>query len=202
MAQESARRPRVLVGACGSVAVVKVPEIVSRLVKEHDADVRVVWTGNACRFDEAAANYNAETKASLKDLISSGKIQSLVDDDEWNYKHVGKDPVVHIELRKWADVFLIAPLSANSLAKISHGLCDNLLTSVARAWDYSKPMLVAPAMNTFMWDHPLTSEQLGKLRSFGAGVVSPVSKTLACGDTGSGALAPVDQILAAVKESL
>jgi len=119
----------------------------------------------------------------------------LQDEDEWHYQHVGKDPVVHIELRKWADVFLIAPLSANTLAKISHGLCDNLLTSVARAWDYNKPMLIAPAMNTFMWDNPLTGEQLKKMESLGAMVISPVIKTLACGDTGSGALAPVDEVL-------
>lgn len=119
-------------------------------------------------------------------------------------------------------MFLIAPLSANTLAKISHGLCDNLLTSVARAWDYNKPMLIAPAMNTFMWDNPLTGEQLKKMESLGAMVISPVIKTLACGDTGklklllknwyqntnhratnrssygfvgSGALAPVDEVL-------
>lgn len=61
------------------------------------------------------------------------------------------DPVLHIELRRWADVLVLAPLSANTMAKVAHGLCDNLLTSVVRAWDYAKPMIVAPAMNTYMW---------------------------------------------------
>lgn len=99
------------------------------------------------------------------------------------------DPVVHIELRKWADIFLVAPLSANSLAKMAQGMCDNLLTSVVRAWDFAKPLLLAPAMNTFMWDSPFTAQQLQVLRSLGAQVVPPVSKALACGDVGTGAMA-------------
>lgn len=64
------------------------------------------------------------------------------DEEEWHAWKTKGDPVLHIELRKWADAFVIAPLSANSLAKIAQGLCDNCLTSVARAWDFSKPMLV------------------------------------------------------------
>mmetsp|Transcript_11950 Transcript_11950/g.19301 ORF Transcript_11950/g.19301 Transcript_11950/m.19301 type:complete len:128 (-) Transcript_11950:5-388(-) len=93
-----ARKPRVLVGACGSVAVVKVPEIATRLSSEFNADVKIVWTGNACRFNEAAQNYNAKTTDSLKELVENGTIDSLQDEDEWHYQHVGKDPVVHIEV--------------------------------------------------------------------------------------------------------
>lgn len=70
---------------------------------------------------------------------------------------------MHIELRKWADCLLIAPLSANTMAKISNGLCDNLLTNVARAWDYNKPMILAPAMNTMMYENPITKKQITKL---------------------------------------
>ena len=70
------------------------------------------------------------------------------------------DAVLHIELRKWADVFVIAPLDANTLAKLAVGLCDNCLTCVWRAWDLAKPVVLAPAMNTLMWQHPFTRRHL------------------------------------------
>lgn len=69
-----------------------------------------------------------------------------------------------LELRKWADTLLIAPLDANSLAKIAHGLCDNLLTSLVRAWDFNKPLYFAPAMNTAMWENPLTYQHMKTLK--------------------------------------
>ncbi len=96
------------------------------------------------------------------------------------------DAVLHIELRKWADVFLIAPLSANTLAKLAGGQCDNLLTCVARAWDFAqrRPFVVAPAMNTLMWTHALTADQLARIEAWGVTIVPPVAKTLACGDIG------------------
>jgi len=65
--------------------------------------------------------------------------------------------VLHIDLAKWADIFVIAPCSANTLAKLAYGICDNLLTSVARAWDADRPLVIAPAMNTHMWTHPHTA---------------------------------------------
>src|SRR6185295_16400642 len=72
-------------------------------------------------------------------------------------------PVVHIELRRWADLFLIAPLDANTLAKLAAGLADNCLTCVWRAWDPARPIVLAPAMNTLMWEHPLTARHLRQL---------------------------------------
>lgn len=140
-------------------------------------------------------------------------------DDEWKgWTQLG-DPVLHIELRDWADILVIAPLSAHSLAKISQGLCDDTLTCVVRAWDFghgarpSKPLLLAPAMNTAMYDHPLTANQLETIQKFwnnekepgGSNnviVISPQIKTLACGEVGNGALASVDQILASVEGAL
>jgi phosphopantothenoylcysteine decarboxylase len=95
---------------------------------------------------------------------------------------------------------VIAPLSANTLAKMANGLCDNLLvcrlhhplliyilqTCVVRAWDFKKPLIVAPAMNTLMWDHPFTEKHLKELTSLGVIVISPIEKLLACGDKGKG----------------
>eukprot|EP00920_Eleutheroschizon_duboscqi_P014274 GHVT01033183.1.p1 GENE.GHVT01033183.1~~GHVT01033183.1.p1 ORF type:complete len:165 (+),score=14.29 GHVT01033183.1:296-790(+) len=118
------------------------------------------------------------------------------DEREWlEWKHVG-DPVLHIELRRWADAFCIVTLDANTMAKIAHGLADNLLSCVARAWNArEKPFLVFPTMNTLMWTHPVTSPQLETLKSFGITVVPPVSKKLACGDVGPGALPPIEDVV-------
>lgn len=91
---------------------------------------------------------------------------------------------------KWASVLVVAPLSANSLAKFAWGLSDNLLSCVFRAWrHHEKPAVVAPAMNTYMWNSPLTSQHLKVLKELGVHVLDPVEKTLACGDVGVGGLA-------------
>jgi len=113
---------------------------------------------------------------------------------------------------------LIAPLSAHTLAKLSSGLCDDTLSCVARAWDFGhhvsrkgKPLLLAPAMNTAMWDHPLTRSQLLTIQQFwnskndaanGVVVINPQVKTLACGEVGDGALASVASIVDAVEQTI
>lgn len=122
----------------------------------------------------------------------------LTDETEWDVYETDKK-VLHVDLVKWADVFVIAPLSANTLAKLANGICDNLLTCVARAWDFKKPFIVAPAMNTNMWTHPVTKEHLEKIKSWGIEIVEPVEKTLFCGDTGIGAMANVEDIINKIK---
>ncbi|KAJ1550223.1 putative phosphopantothenoylcysteine decarboxylase, partial [Cladochytrium tenue] len=111
------------------------------------------------------------------------------------------DPVLHIEMRNWADAFLIAPLDANTLAKIAGGLCDNLLTCILRAWDVTKPVIVCPAMNTHMWIHPMTAMHLKVLRdTLGYTVIPPIAKKLACNDVGIGAMEEVPAIVAMMKD--
>jgi phosphopantothenoylcysteine decarboxylase len=136
------------------------------------------------------------------------------------------DPVLHIDLRDWADLLVVAPLSAYTMAKMSQGLCDDTLTCIVRAWDFGhgkrpgKPMLLAPAMNTAMWDHPLTQLQLKTIQGFwnanrvtavngeastsreGVLIVAPQVKVLACGEVGDGALAPVESIIRTVGKLL
>jgi len=127
------------------------------------------------------------------------------------------DPVLHIDLRDWADILVICPLSAHTLAKLAHGLSDDTLSCVARAWDFghgtrpAKPVVLAPAMNTAMWEHPLTSSQLATVQTFwNVGraptnlirIVAPQVKPLACGEVGTGALASVDVILRMVGDTL
>jgi len=105
-----------------------------------------------------------------------------------SWRAVG-DPVLHIELRRWADCVLVAPCSANTLSKIAHGLCDNLATCVLRALAPTTPTYVFPAMNTFMWEHPLTAEHIRIVRDVVRyQVVGPIGKALACGDIGIGAM--------------
>lgn len=159
-----------------------------------------VLAASLSRLGEVQAVVTEQAKRFVRDWPE--EIPLHHDEEEWREWSELGDPVIHIELRKWADVLLIAPLSANSLAKLTHGLCDNLLLSVARAWDFSKPMVLAPAMNTKMWEHPLTSRQLEMARTWGAVIVPPVAKELACADVGMGALALADDIAAAVRRSL
>jgi phosphopantothenoylcysteine decarboxylase len=135
--------------------------------------------------------------------------------DEWSVWNRMGDEVVHIALRDWADVLVVAPLSANTLAKLSHGLCDDTLSCVVRAWDFGhrddngtrgKPLVLAPAMNTTMWHHPLTRQQLEQIQSWhvqnGVVVVPPQAKQLACGDVGVGAMADLAVITQAVQDVL
>lgn len=177
----------VLIGCTGSVASIKIPPLIEALKQSRtEVEIKVVATEHSLHF------FN-------KDELS---VPVLTDKDEWETWSSIKDPVLHIELRRWADIFLIAPLDANTLAKLANGLCDNLLTCVARAWDPNLPLLFAPAMNTFMWDHPLTGQHISALKQLGYTEIPCICKKLACGDTGYGAMAEVSTLVAAVQESL
>lgn len=194
----------ILIGATGSVAATRVPTLVDSLTSRGHT-VRVVATAAATHFFDIAER--------------DAKSISL-DEDEWPASgYTRGDTVLHIELRNWADAFLIAPLDANTLAKLVAGLCDNALTCVWRAWDWNKPVVLAPAMNTMMWLNPLTRKHLRSLAAdFGVDeisvdldeeglmqqindhaenlkIVPPISKRLACGDLGVGAMAEVDTIV-------
>eukprot|EP01108_Squamamoeba_japonica_P000263 TRINITY_DN1043_c0_g1_i1.p1 TRINITY_DN1043_c0_g1~~TRINITY_DN1043_c0_g1_i1.p1 ORF type:complete len:188 (-),score=48.67 TRINITY_DN1043_c0_g1_i1:135-698(-) len=171
----------------GSVASIKAMPLIEQLNRVEGLELRVIVTEAACHFIDF-------------DNAALQRVSVFRDKDEWSgWSGIG-DQVLHIELRKWADAMLIAPLSANTLAKISNGQCDNLLTCVVRAWDYERPLLLAPAMNTLMWSHVFTEQQLDRMTSLGATVVPPVAKTLACGDVGVGAMASVDTLVQVVRE--
>lgn len=179
---------RVLLGVTGSVAAIRAPRLVSAL-RSRGAEVQVIVSDAAKAF--------AETEGKLD-------VRVHADDDEWGQWRKLGDPVLHIELRRWADLFLIAPLSANTLAKMATGMCDNLLTCVARAWRVGQggtgPMVVAPAMNSEMWLHPVTKGQIRTLIEWGVTVVLPVEKKLACGDVGVGGMEAPENIAEIVGE--
>lgn len=179
----------VLLGVTGSVAATLTPKLVKAL-RDAGHELRVVATESSLYFWKS------------NDLFSEDGPTVYRDKDEWpasSYKT--GDPVLHIELRKWADILIIAPLSANTLAKMAYGLADNLLSNVVRAWDMEKPIVVAPAMNTCMWENPVTQEHLDTLsrRYKQFHCCKPVKKVLACGDEGVGAMADIYGIVVAVE---
>jgi phosphopantothenoylcysteine decarboxylase len=154
----------------------------------------------------------------------------VLDEDEWPGRDAGRrwqrgEAVLHVELRRWAEALVIAPLDANTLAKLACGLADNCLSCVWRAWEPARPVVLAPAMNTLMWQHPLTARHLRQLATDeGASpppdvglaelpewvnahsrrlrLVAPVSRMLACGDEGVGALAAPPEVVEALAEAL
>ena len=199
MAEKRVKK-RVLIGLTGSVACIKIPEIVEKLKSSTKHDICLISTQSALNFvnihefNEIASLTERLDYLHLNDE-SIQKVITFSDQDEWSSWSKRNDPVLHIELRKWADLFLIAPLDANTLAKLSNGISDNLLTCVARAWDFKKPIIVCPAMNTYMYEHPITEEQLNKLKKWNYEVIEPIEKLLACGDYGKGAMVTVDTII-------
>ncbi|WP_083712781.1 flavoprotein [Paludisphaera borealis] len=200
---------RIILAATGSVAAVRTPALFSALI-ERGHEVRVVATESALYFFDP------------DDLGASVLIR---DRDEWPGERYRRgDDVLHIELRRWADLLIVAPLDANTLAKFALGLCDNLLTCLYRAWDLDKPVVLAPAMNTLMWRKPATSRHLARIWLDQTGrdappsdwsldaapdlfalhaprtiLIPPQAKRLACGDVGVGAMAEVAVVAEAVR---
>ena len=179
-----------LLGVTGSVAAIYTPQLFADL-RHAGYDVKVVATRSALYFFDALAIEPTPDGTRNQNAV-------ILDEDEWpGARYRRGDPVLHIELRRWADALLIAPCDANTLAKLALGITDNCLTCVYRAWDRAKPVLLAPAMNTLMWEHPATGRHLGQIAAdLGAAlhVVAPISKTLACDDVGMGAMAERDAI--------
>jgi len=175
---------KVLLGVTGSVAATLTPKLIAALIAAGH-QVQIVATNASLYFWRPAEI----------------ELPVWLEEDEWPGEAYDKHATIkHIELREWADVLLIAPLTANTLAKMANGICDNLLTSVARAWERNKPMVVAPAMNTKMWEHPLSAEHLNRLNNwYRLTVVNPVAKKLACGEQGVGAMAEIETIVKVLK---
>lgn len=205
---------KILLGVTGSVATIKISEICDLLMTSKH-DVNLVCTKSSLYFFDH--QHLRRQHPGLRITLDEMEWPML----ESGGKYQRGDKVLHIELRKWAEVFAIAPLDANTLAKMALGLADNCLTSIWRARDPQMPTILAPAMNTLMWEKPVTSmhltnlalEQGLKLNPLlppgqlcealaDAGsrlqILSPVSKTLACGDLGVGAMAEPTSIVEAI----
>ncbi len=160
-------KKRILLGICGGIAAYKSAELVRLLCKENH-EVRVVMTQSAMQFI---------SPLTFQALSGNPVSTELLDTEEEN-------SMGHINLSRWADIFVIAPATANSIAKFSHGLADDLLSTLFLAANC--PIFIAPAMNQAMWHKPVTQENIQKLIQYGIDIIGPESGEQACGETGFG----------------
>ena len=173
----------VVLGVTGSIAAYKIANLASALVKLH-ADVNVIMTKNAVNF------INPITFETL-----TGN-KCLVDTFDRNFQF----NVEHVVLAKRADIFLVAPASANVIGKIAGGIADDMLTTTIMAC--KAPKLISPAMNTNMFENPIVQDNLKKLQNFGYEVIQPANGYLACGDTGAGKMPEPETLLAYILRTI
>ena len=173
---------RVILGVCGGIAAYKAADLARRLTLEG-CEVTVVMTANACRF---------VTPLTFRTLTGHPVATEFFSDPA--------SPLPHISLAQWAQLVVVAPATADCLARAAQGRADDLLAAILL--DTSAPILWAPAMNTRMWEHPLTQANVKKLADLGHGFVGPSAGLLACGEEGQGKLAPVEEIVTAVRARL
>ena len=171
---------KIVLGVSGGIAAYKAPELVRRL-QDAGATVRVILTPNAARF---------VSPLSLAAVSNHGVII-----EQWGDS--GHGGVDHIELARWAELLLIAPATANVLAKLAAGIADDALTTYALA--HRAEVVVAPAMNTFMLAHPTVRQNIETLRKRGVGIIEPVNGLLACGEEGAGKMPDVPELVAFVR---
>ena len=175
----------ILLAVTGSISAYKAADLTSQLTKLGH-QVKILMTPAATAFI---------TPLTLQVLSKQAVLVEVMTED--NPKQIQ-----HIDLGKEADLFLVAPASANTIAKLAHGFADNIVTSTALALPSEVKKFLAPAMNTKMLDHPATQNNLETLKSYGYQIIPPREALLACGDQGSGALASIETILTTIQESL
>lgn len=174
MTQNLLEGKKILLGVTGSIAIYKSLELI-RLFIKAGAKVKVIMSEEAKRFITPLTF----------EAISQNEVLH-VKTESWS------NELNHIHSGKWADIFVIAPISVNTINKLSHGIADNLLTQTAIA--FNKQIVIAPSANTNMMLNPITQESWAKLQSLGYEIVAPQTKLLACNDEGMGALADVEKI--------
>ena len=166
----------ILIGITSSISAYKIYELI-RLYKKNNFNVKVITTPNALNF------------------ISPLVIETLSENKIYCEQFKSRDDVEHISLANWADIFVIAPISANTISKLALGLADNLLSSVCCAYlGYKKPILLAHAMNTGMWENPIIQNHIETLKKYNCDFIEPQEGFLACGTEGKGRLAQIDFI--------
>ena len=173
----------ILLGITGGIAAYKIPELIRRL-KDEGAQVRVILTKGGEAF---------VTPMTLQ-AVSGEEVHSELLDTQ------AEAGMGHIQLAKWADIVMIAPASANTLAKLAHGFADDLLSTVCLAT--AAPLLLAPAMNQQMWQHPAVKANMQRLSEQGVKAIGPESGSQACGDVGAGRMSEPHQIKAFIIEQL
>ena len=168
----------IVLGVTGSIAAYKAVELTSQLTRQN-CEVHVVLTADALRFI---------TPLTFKTMSRHPVVSDLYDEEE------GWKPM-HIKLADEADLLLVAPATANFIAKMAHGLADDALSCIALAVNPGARILIAPAMNGKMWQHPATAQNVALLKSRGAEFIGPDEGMLSCGYEGIGRLVQVEQIV-------
>jgi len=177
-------KKNVLVGVCGGIAGYKTCELVRLLVKSG-YKVKVMMTPSAGQF---------VAPLTFQTLSQNPVYQNM-------FALIQEKSVEHIALAQWADLCVIAPLSASTLGKLACGICDNLLTTVVCALAQKTPVVLAPAMNDNMWKNPIVQDNTAKLKKIaGYLIVGPQKGELACGSYGEGRMAEPDAILEQIKK--
>ena len=175
----------ILLAVTGSISAYKAADLTSQLTKLGH-QVKILMTPAATAFI---------TPLTLQVLSKQAVLVEVMTEDD-------PKQIQHIDLGKEADLFLVAPASANTIAKLAIGLADNMVTSTALALPQGTKKILAPAMNTKMLEHPATQRNLKLLQDYGYQIIQPRHATLDCGDQGSGALASIETILTTIQESL
>ena len=174
----------VILGVTGSIAAYKSADIANQLIKSK-INVHTIMTNSATKF---IAPLTFQTLTKNKVYIDM-------------FEEIFFPDVRHISLAQKADCFVIAPASANIIGKIASGIADDMLSTVVMAIK-DKPIIICPAMNTAMYENPITQGNIRKLQDLGYQFIEPKESMLACGDLGKGALAEIDTIIAAVKKAI
>lgn len=169
------RGKTVILGVSGGIAAYKIPNLASMLVKNH-ASVHVLMTENAANFI---------TPTTFESLTGH---KCIIDTFDRNFEF----QVEHVALAKQADLLLVAPATANIIGKMAHGICDDMLTTTSLACQC--PKIIAPAMNTRMYENPILQDNLKICRAYGMTVIPPAAGYLACGDTGAGKMPEPEEL--------
>ena len=172
---------KILLIICGGIAAYKSLELI-RLFKKMGASVKTVVTKNAKKF--------------VTDLSIASLSQDKVYSDLFN--HENEAEMDHISLSRWADLILIAPITANTISKLSHGLADDLASTLVLA--SNKQVFLAPAMNVRMWEHDSNKKNINKLVSYGYRLIGPEIGDMACGEYGEGRMKEPEQIVDGIKK--
>lgn len=176
-----AKTKEILLGVTGSIAAYKAGDLIRRL-QDEGCGVTVIMTKGAEEFI---------TPLTLSSLSGRNVYRDIFDGNSW---------MTHIELAKKANLFLVAPATANMIGKLANGLADDLLSSIALATEAK--LLIAPAMNDVMYKNKIVQDNIAKLKKHGAEFIEPVYGKLACGTTGEGHLADIETIVKAVGRCL
>lgn len=174
----------VVLGVSGSISAYKAADITNELMKQQ-IQVEVIMTAHSQSFITPLTLQSLSKRPVHTDVMAE----------------IDPNRIQHIDLAKKTDLFLVAPASANIIGKLANGIADDMLSTFALAV-HGIPMLIAPAMNTYMYTNPIVQDNLKKLTNYGYHIIEPRESLLACGDFGVGALATVNDIVQQVKDLL